>query len=141
MTRILKLNRLKHCNLFQKGTILMLLLFLFSGFLYSQERKITGTIVDNTGAPLLGVSVAIKGTTTGTITDIEGNFTLKIPGNDAVLVATYIGYADQQVEVGVKLELLWRKLLQNLTRLLLSDMVLRKRVILRVRWLRYHRMI
>ena len=82
----------------------MLLLFLFSGFLYSQERKITGTIVDNTGAPLLGVSVAIKGTTTGTITDIEGNFTLKIPGNDAVLVATYIGYADQQVEVGMQFQ-------------------------------------
>ena len=104
MTRIIKLNRLKHCNLFQKGTILMLLLFLFTGIIYSQERTIKGTIVDNTGAPLLGVSVAIKGTTTGTITDIDGNFTLKIPGNDAVLVATYIGYNDQQVEVGDKSE-------------------------------------
>ncbi len=100
MTRIIKLNRLKHCNLFLKGTFLLLLSFLFTGILHSQERTITGTIVDRTGAPLLGVSVAIKGTTTGTITDADGNFTLKIPGNDVVLVATYIGFADQQITVG-----------------------------------------
>ena len=100
MTKIIKLNRLKHCNLLLKGMILLLFSFLFTGILYSQERTITGTITDKTGAPLLGVSVAIKGTTAGTITDVDGNYSLKIPGNDAVLVATYVGYADQQVTVG-----------------------------------------
>lgn len=105
MTRIFKLNRLKHCNLFCKGMILMLLFFLSTGLLYSQEKTITGTIVDRTGSPLLGVSVAVKGTTTGTITDIDGNFTLKVPGNDAVIVTTYIGYTDQQVTVGDNSEL------------------------------------
>ncbi len=100
MTRIINPNRLKHCNLLRKGTILLLLSFLFSGILYSQEKTITGAIVDKAGEPLLGVSIAIKGTTIGTITDIDGNFTLKVPSDDAVIVATYVGYADQQIKVG-----------------------------------------
>ena len=105
MTRIIRLNRLKHCNFFRKGTIFLLLSFLISGILYSQEKTITGTVVDKAGEPLLGVSVAIKGTTTGTITDVDGKFTLKVPAEDAVIVTTYVGYADQQVVVGNQTEI------------------------------------
>jgi hypothetical protein len=86
MNGIFKPIRLKYCNPFRKGTIMMLLLLLFSGIIYSQEKTITGTIVDKDGSPLLGVSVAIKGTTTGTITDIDGSFTLVVPGDDATIV-------------------------------------------------------
>jgi len=105
MNGIFKPKRLKYRNPFRKGTILMLLLLLFSGIIYSQEKTITGTIVDKDGSPLLGVSVAIKGTTTGTITDIDGSFTLVVPGDDATIVTTYVGYADQQVVVGNRSEL------------------------------------
>jgi TonB-linked SusC/RagA family outer membrane protein len=74
--------------------------FLFTGILYSQEKTISGTVADNTGSPLIGVTVAIKGTTTGTITDIDGKFTLRIPDKNAVLLVTYIGYAGQEITVG-----------------------------------------
>ncbi|MBN1951540.1 MAG: TonB-dependent receptor [Bacteroidales bacterium] len=68
--------------------------------LFSQERTLTGTVVDNEDAPLPTVNVIIKGTTTGTITDIDGNFSVMVPDNNTVLVVTSIGYVNQEIEVG-----------------------------------------
>ena len=56
------------------------------------KRNIKGTVSDNFGEPLIGVSVLVKGTTTGTITDIDGNYSIEIPDNKAVLEFSYIGY-------------------------------------------------
>ncbi|MGL5547483.1 MAG: carboxypeptidase-like regulatory domain-containing protein, partial [Tannerellaceae bacterium] len=57
----------------------------------SQKQKITGTILDQAGEPMIGVNVIIKGTSTGTITDLDGNFTLDAaPGE--MLEISYIGY-------------------------------------------------
>lgn len=66
-----------------------------------QARSISGTVVDVTGEPLIGVSVAIKGTTVGTLTDIDGKFTLNASDGD-VIVVSYIGYESQEVSVGNK---------------------------------------
>ena len=63
------------------------------------EKKITGTIVDATGTPIIGANVMVKGTTNGTITDLDGKFTLNVPAG-AVLQISYIGYANQEVKVG-----------------------------------------
>ena len=63
------------------------------------EKKITGTIVDATGTPIIGANVMVKGTTNGTITDLDGKFTLNVPAG-AVLQVSYIGYANQEVKVG-----------------------------------------
>jgi TonB-linked SusC/RagA family outer membrane protein len=60
---------------------------------------ITGKVTDQAGAPIPGVSVLIKGTSTGTITDQEGNFSIDVPDDNAVLVFTYIGFATQEVSV------------------------------------------
>ena len=67
----------------------------------SPERKshVTGTIVDATGEPIIGANVVVKGTANGTITDIDGNFSLDAP-EGAILQVSYIGYADQEVKVG-----------------------------------------
>lgn len=67
----------------------------------SPERKshVTGTIVDATGEPVIGANVVVKGTANGTITDIDGNFSLDAP-EGAILQVSYIGYADQEVKVG-----------------------------------------
>lgn len=51
------------------------------------------------GEPIIGANVVVKGTTNGTITDIDGNFSLEVPDN-AILVVSYIGYTDRTVEVG-----------------------------------------
>jgi TonB-linked SusC/RagA family outer membrane protein len=66
-----------------------------------QSRTVSGKVVtpeDSMGIP--GVSVNIKGTTTGTVTDFDGNYTIKVPSNEAVLVFSYLGYATQEITVG-----------------------------------------
>ncbi|QXV67554.1 SusC/RagA family TonB-linked outer membrane protein [Mucilaginibacter sp. 21P] len=60
---------------------------------------IKGKVVDENGAPLPGVSISIKGTSGGTVTDASGNFTLNAPDN-ATLVFSFIGYQSQEVAVG-----------------------------------------
>ena len=51
------------------------------------------------GEPIIGANVVVKGTTNGTITDIDGNFSLEVPDN-AILVVSFIGYTDRTVEIG-----------------------------------------
>lgn len=63
------------------------------------DNKITGTIVDASGIPVIGANVMVKGTSNGTITDMDGRFTLDVP-KDAVLEVSYIGYSTQTVKVG-----------------------------------------
>lgn len=62
----------------------------------NQQVTITGTVVDPTGEPIIGASVLVEGTSNGTITDLDGNFTLSVPSK-ATLVISYIGYATQKV--------------------------------------------
>ncbi|MBL7813387.1 MAG: TonB-dependent receptor [Saprospiraceae bacterium] len=66
---------------------------------------ITGTVADaTTGEKLPGVSIAVKGTTTGTVTDLDGAFSLSVPDDKAVLLFSLIGYLKQEVSVGNKTE-------------------------------------
>lgn len=64
-----------------------------------KQRTIKGTVSDEYGEPLIGVSVLVQGTTTGTITDIDGNYTLEIPNDEAVLEFSYIGYQKTSLRV------------------------------------------
>lgn len=86
----------------QKRTTIILLFLLFSCFFsaLAQVKNITGTVKDNKGETLPGVSVKLKGTQQGTVTDAEGKFRLRVPGPSAVLVFTYIGFQTQEVPVG-----------------------------------------
>ena len=65
-----------------------------------QGRTVTGKIIDDTGEPLIGVSVLVKGTTVGTITDFDGNYSLEVPSGKHILVISYIGYVTQEISVG-----------------------------------------
>ena len=56
----------------------------------AQSKKVTGTVTDTNG-PLIGVNVMVKGTSIGTITDVDGNYSLEVPQN-AVLIFKYIGF-------------------------------------------------
>ena len=56
-----------------------------------QERELTGVVTDAKGEPIIGANVVIKGTTQGSITDLDGRFVLQVPEN-AVLQISYIGY-------------------------------------------------
>lgn len=61
-------------------------------------RQIKGIINDQTGEPIIGANVVVKGTTNGTITDINGEFSLNVP-EKAILVISYIGYNSKEVDV------------------------------------------
>ena len=65
------------------------------------RHKITGIVRDDSGEPIIGSSVSVKGTTIGTATDVDGNFTLQVPEN-ATLVVSYIGFNSQEIIVGDK---------------------------------------
>lgn len=68
----------------------------------AQQVMITGSVVDQQGVPLEGISVALKGSSTATVTDEEGAFSIQVPSDDAVLVFSYLGYESQEVTVGAQ---------------------------------------
>jgi len=65
-----------------------------------QARTIKGQILDETGESMIGVSVLVKGTTVGTVTDFDGNYTLEVPGGKGVLEISYIGYKTKEITIG-----------------------------------------
>ncbi len=84
-----------------KKIIRIFLMCLFVLFVNSvmAQNSITGTVKDETGGPLPGASVVVKGTTQGVITDINGKFTLSVPAN-ARLVISFVGMNTSEVNVG-----------------------------------------
>ena len=62
-------------------------------------RRVTGKVLDKSGEPIIGANVVVKGTTTGTVTDIDGNFSLEV-AEGALLEISYIGYLEQEIKVG-----------------------------------------
>ncbi len=72
-----------------------LLMILTTALSYSQERNVTGTVLDNTGLPLPGASVLIKGTQSGTQTDFDGKFNIKATASQT-LIFSYIGMKTQE---------------------------------------------
>lgn len=70
-----------------------------SGIAFAQTT-VSGTIIDENSQPLPGVTILVKGTTTGTTTDIDGKYKLSVKTADAILVYSYVGYKSQEVAVG-----------------------------------------
>lgn len=88
----------RKCSKFNSA--FFLIVFLLTGInVWSQDRNLTGTVFDaQTNEPLTGVSIAVKGTTTGTVTDIDGAFGINAePGS--VIVVSYIGYSGQEIVI------------------------------------------
>lgn len=75
----------------------MLLLISCHLNILAQDKTVTGVVLDKTGETVIGASVLVKGTTNGTITDVDGNFTLKNVQEDAVLQVSFVGYKAQDV--------------------------------------------
>ncbi len=85
-----------------KRLILLALSFMLLSYVHGQI-VVTGTVMDGKfGGGLPGANVVVKGTQTGTQTDIDGKFTIKVPNGDAVLVISAIGYVTQNIKVGDK---------------------------------------
>lgn len=77
-----------------------ILMIQLSQNIMAQKRTVSGIVTDSKNEPLIGVNVTIKNaSTTGTITDIDGKYSLEIPSGNSVLVFSYIGYSTQEVKV------------------------------------------
>lgn len=93
---------------------LLCILFLFAGtyevahassdsaMKIDQETHVTGIVLDAANEPMIGVSVVVKGTTNGTITDFDGKYSISVPGPKTVLVFSFVGYATKEVTVGAQ---------------------------------------
>ncbi|MDN5283988.1 MAG: hypothetical protein JWR38_262 [Mucilaginibacter sp.] len=73
---------------------------LLSSAAYAQSRAIKGTVTDSKGAPLIGVSVKLKGTVTASMTNTAGFYSINVPDKQAVLVFSYISFINQEHTVG-----------------------------------------
>lgn len=80
----------------KRGWFTLLALILVIG-LYAQEVSVKGVVLDETDTPLIGATVQVKGTSTGAITDIDGNFTLKTKKGNTLAIS-YIGYKTQEIK-------------------------------------------
>lgn len=81
--------------------LLMLLLFWAFAYASGQAITVTGTVTSaEDGSPMIGASVLIKGTTTGTIADLDGNYSIDVPSGSDILIFSFIGFVAQEIEVG-----------------------------------------
>jgi TonB-linked SusC/RagA family outer membrane protein len=80
--------------------LISMLFFLFSLTAFSQTRTITGTVKDGNNVPMPGVSVSVKGTTTGTQTSVDGKYSVEAPAGNTTLVFSFTGFTTQEVKVG-----------------------------------------
>ena len=66
------------------------------------QQKVIGVVKSAHNEPLIGVNVVVKGSTQGTVTDLEGHYSIDVPDSKSILEFTYIGFVSQQVTVGDK---------------------------------------
>ena len=71
-----------------------------SSVCFGQGIKVTGAVSDDIGEPLIGVTVAVRGTTQGVVTDMNGEFVISVPNEASTLLVRYVGYQPQEITVG-----------------------------------------
>ena len=88
-----------------KRLILLWTCFLISmGLAIAQDKSVSGTVTDESGEPVVGASVIVKGNAAiGTVTDLEGKFSLTVPSSAQTLIVKYLGMADQEVAVATRI--------------------------------------
>ena len=90
-------NKIKRSASFSWRTMMIALLCLLTALpMSAQNRMVQGTVIDNTGEPVIGANIRVSGTTRGTITDIDGVFKIEASAKDKLTI-TFIGYLDAVV--------------------------------------------
>ena len=82
-----------------KRLLLLFSVLLLSASVMMAQRTVTGVVNDDTGESLIGANVLVKGTTSGTISDIDGSFSIEVPDGFNVLLISFTGYESQEVDV------------------------------------------
>jgi outer membrane receptor for Fe3+-dicitrate len=80
------------------------LLLLLAGFLVCSsalaQRTVSGTVTDEAGEPLIGANIVVKQTSAGTVADVQGKYTLTVPEGGEILLVSYTGYSNKEVQIG-----------------------------------------
>ena len=111
----------------KKLTYLLLCLLMGIGFVSAQTTTIKGVVISaEENEPVIGASVLVKGTTVGTVTDIDGAFTLNIPSSAKTLSISYIGMVTQEVAVAPNVRVLLKSDTQNLDEVVVTALGISK---------------
>ncbi len=105
------------CFKFELFKVLFVAMALALNFEVYAQTKVSGLVVDSNHEPVIGASVLVKGTTTGTATDFDGRFTVTVPENNSILVISYVGCDTREVEANLpelQSGLVMRENVQNL---------------------------
>ena len=81
---------------------LVLLMVLMTGMAFAQKKAITGKVTDQTGSAVPGVTVMVKGTSIGVVTDFDGKYTLSVPADAKILNFSFVGMVPQDIEIAGK---------------------------------------
>lgn len=92
------------------------------------QRTVKGTVVDESGESLIGVSILAKGTSTGTVTDIDGTYSLKVPDGTSVLIFSYTGFGTSELALGASnvLDLTMKESAEQLSEVVVTGLGIRK---------------
>ncbi|MEY8478168.1 carboxypeptidase-like regulatory domain-containing protein, partial [Bacteroides acidifaciens] len=106
----------------RKLMLLLACLFVGIGLVTAQTQKVTGVVIsEEDGQPVVGASVLVKGTTQGTITDVDGNFNLSnIPSSAKTLQISYIGMQTQEVAIKPQLKVILKADAQQLEEVMVT---------------------
>lgn len=88
----------KHWNILSNKWMMSLIVCLIATIGYGQ-REVSGVLTDNAGSPLIGATVIVPGTATGTITDVDGSFSLDVPQDATELQVSYTGYESMMLDI------------------------------------------
>ena len=110
----------------KKMTSVLLFLAMGIGVASAQDSKITGKVIDENGEPVIGASIVVRGTTVGTVSDIDGNFTLEVPADGKHLMISYIGMRTQQVDIAPNVTVRLLNDTQNLDEVVVTAMGISK---------------
>ena len=110
----------------KKLTSVLLFLAMSVGVVSAQTSKVTGKVVGEDGEPVIGASIIVKGTTVGTVTDFDGNFTLDVPSDGKQLVISYIGMKSKEVVVSPNVNVTLMSDTQNLDEVVVTAMGISK---------------
>jgi TonB-linked SusC/RagA family outer membrane protein len=82
------------------GMMVLIIMLTFSQVLAQEGKTLKGKVIDDTGAPVPGVTVSVKGTATGTITSSEGTYTINVPATGKTLVYSFVGMKTLEISIG-----------------------------------------
>ena len=109
----------------KRKLMMFLTLFILGIGWISAQVRVQGTVVDEAGEPIIGATVVVKGTSQGTVTDVNGSFTLTAPA-DGTLVVSYVGYATQEVPVSTTVRVVLSEEVEMLEEVIVTAMGIRR---------------